>query len=96
MDRGAWQATVHGVKRVRHDLATKPPYAIKIFVLILFICEINCNSFCDISCKDLYQFIIDLGLIPGLGRYLGEENSYPLQYLGLENSMHCIVHEGRL
>ena len=25
MDRGAWRATVHGVKRVRHDLATKPP-----------------------------------------------------------------------
>ena len=24
MDRGAWQATVHGVARVRHDLATKP------------------------------------------------------------------------
>ena len=22
MDRGAWQATVHGVERVRHDLAT--------------------------------------------------------------------------
>ena len=25
MDRGAWQATVHVVTRVRHDLATKPP-----------------------------------------------------------------------
>ena len=25
MDRGTWQATVHGVARVRHDLATKPP-----------------------------------------------------------------------
>ena len=24
MDRGAWQAIVHGVARVRHDLATKP------------------------------------------------------------------------
>ena len=24
-DRGAWQAAVHGVKRVRHDLTTKPP-----------------------------------------------------------------------
>jgi len=24
MDRGAWQATVHGVARVEHDLATKP------------------------------------------------------------------------
>ena len=25
MDRGAWQATVHGITRVRHDIATKPP-----------------------------------------------------------------------
>ena len=25
MDKGAWQATVHGVTSVRHDLATKPP-----------------------------------------------------------------------
>ena len=34
----------------------------------------------------------DLGLIPGLGRSPGEENGYPLQYSGLENSMDCIVH----
>ena len=25
IDRGAWQATVHGVTRVGHNLATKPP-----------------------------------------------------------------------
>ena len=25
MDREAWQATVRGIARVRHDLATKPP-----------------------------------------------------------------------
>ncbi|KAB0375027.1 hypothetical protein FD755_013519 [Muntiacus reevesi] len=25
MDRGAWRATLHGVTRVGHDLATKPP-----------------------------------------------------------------------
>ena len=25
MDRGAWQATVHGVARVGHDLASKSP-----------------------------------------------------------------------
>ena len=24
MDQGAWWATVHGVARIRHDLATKP------------------------------------------------------------------------
>ena len=31
----------------------------------------------------------DLGLIPGLGRSLGEGEG---QYCGLENSMDCIVH----
>ena len=25
MDGGAWQATIHGVRRVRHSLATTPP-----------------------------------------------------------------------
>ena len=33
MDRGAWQATVHGVTRVGHNLATKPWF----FMLDLFI-----------------------------------------------------------
>ena len=34
----------------------------------------------------------DLGSIPGLGRSSGEEKGYPLQDLGLENSMDCIVY----
>ena len=34
----------------------------------------------------------DLGLIPGLGRSLGEGKGYPLQYSGLENTMDFIVH----
>ena len=34
----------------------------------------------------------NLGSVPGLGRYPGEENSYPLQYSDLENSMDCRVH----
>ena len=29
----------------------------------------------------------EMGSIPGLGRSPGEENGYPLQYSGLENSM---------
>ena len=38
MDRGAWWATVHEVKRVRHDLATeqqqiKPTSLVIIFIL---------------------------------------------------------------
>ena len=34
----------------------------------------------------------DLGVIPGLGRSPGEGKGYPLQYSGLESSMHSIVH----
>ena len=34
----------------------------------------------------------DPSLIPGLGRYPGEGNGYPLQYSGLENFMDYIVH----
>ena len=25
LDREAWQATIHGIVRIRHDLVTKPP-----------------------------------------------------------------------
>ena len=31
----------------------------------------------------------DPGSIPGLGRYPGEGNGYPLQYSGLENATDC-------
>ena len=34
----------------------------------------------------------DLGSISGWGRSPGEGKGYPLQYSGLENSMHYIVH----
>ena len=34
----------------------------------------------------------DLGSIPRLERSSGEGKDYPLQCLGLENSMNCIVH----
>ena len=37
----------------------------------------------------------DLGLILGLRKSPREGTGYPLQYLGLENSMDCIVHGGR-
>ena len=35
----------------------------------------------------------ELGLMPGLGRSLGEGKGYTLQYSGLENSMDCRAHE---
>ena len=33
----------------------------------------------------------NLGLIPGLGRFSGEGKGYPLQYSGLENSVHGVT-----
>jgi len=30
MDRGAWQAIVHGIARVGHKLATKPPPPLRV------------------------------------------------------------------
>ena len=51
------------------------------------------DGFPDSSvCKESACSAGDPGLIPGLGRSLGEGNSYPLQYSGLENSMDYIVH----
>ena len=34
MDRGAWRATVHGVTRARHYLATKPPPVFHLKLLV--------------------------------------------------------------
>ena len=36
MDRGACQATVHGVTRAGHDLVTKPPPKYLVYVLDIF------------------------------------------------------------
>ena len=36
MDRGVWRATVHGVTRVGHDLATKPPPTTRITEVFFF------------------------------------------------------------
>ena len=36
MDRGAWWATAHGVARVRHNLATKPPPLIHATTWMIF------------------------------------------------------------
>ena len=38
MDRGTWQATVHGITRVRHNLATKPPPPCSIYPVLWNVC----------------------------------------------------------
>ena len=47
---------------------------------------------CGSAGKESICNVGDLGSIPGLGRFLGEGNGYPLQYSGPENSMDCTVH----
>ena len=46
-----------------------------------------CVIFASLVAKEFACNVGDLGSIPGLGRFPGEWNSYPLQYSGLENSM---------
>ena len=43
MDRGAWQATIHGVARVGHDLATKERERIEIGCLYESNDDKNCQ-----------------------------------------------------
>ena len=47
---------------------------------------------CGSAGKESACNVGDLGLIPGLGRFPGEGNSYPLQYSGLENCVDSLVH----
>ena len=46
---------------------------------------------CDSAGKESACNAGDLGSIPGLGRFPGEEKGYLLLYSGLENSMDCTV-----
>ena len=47
---------------------------------------------CGSAGKESAFDVGDLGLIPRLGRSLGEGKGYRLQFPGLENAMDCIVH----
>ena len=44
-----------------------------------------CVIFASLVAKEFACNAGDLDSIPGLGRFHGEWNSYPLQYSGLEN-----------
>ena len=59
MDRGTWQATVHGVARVGHNLVTKPPPPMT-------------SNPCGSASKESTCNARNLGSIPGLGRSPGE------------------------
>ena len=71
MDGEAWQATVHGVTRVGHDLATKPPPNIPIKDKGCPDSSVGKESTCNVG---------DPSSIPGSGSSPGEGIGYPLQY----------------
>ena len=83
--RGAWQTTVHGVTRVGHNLATKPP--LPRFVTAILPRSTSLGFPGGSAGKESTRSAGDLGSIPGLGRFPGKGNSYPLQYPGLQNSI---------
>ena len=61
--------------------------------LLLHSCAILMVDFSGVSAvKESACSVGDLGLMHGLGRSPGEENGYPPQHSGLENSMDCVVH----
>ena len=57
MDREAWQATVHGVVRVGHDLATKPPPGFQSIIV----------SDSNIQLKNIYIFLFLKSTTQSLG-----------------------------
>ena len=73
MDRGAWQAIIHGVAKSQTRLSD-------------FTYGIN-QQVCNSVGKDSACSAEDLGSIPGLGRCPGEGNGNPFQYHCLENLM---------
>ena len=60
----------------------------KAMCLLLVLGAENAKGFpCGSVGKESTCNVGDLGSIPRLGRSLGEEKGYPLQYSGLENSV---------
>ena len=49
-DRGAWQAAVHGITRIGHDLALSLPFAPKLPVVLA---DQSCTGLRLIQCSDL-------------------------------------------
>ena len=63
------------------------------YIIIILPTPIFSGFPCGSAGKESAFSVGDLGLIPGLGRSLGEgKGGYPLQYSGLENSMDYTAH----
>ena len=80
MDRGVWQATVHGFAKSLIRLSFH-------FHIHSFQVFPGSSDGKGSACNER-----NVGSIPQLGRSPGEGKGYPLQYSGLESSMDCRVH----
>ena len=73
IDRGACQATVHGVTRVRHDFMTKPPPKLLYNVVLVFKCTTKCFS-------DIYTHIFFFKFFCHLDYYRILSRIFPVTY----------------
>ena len=80
MDRGAQQATVHGITKSWTQLSDCTELS-SYNVYLPLVAQMVKNLPASAGATG------DAGLIPGSGRSLGEGNGYPLQYSCLEDSM---------
>ena len=102
MDRGAWKATVYGVARVGHNLATKVLLLLLGPWYLIFKVDMYGTSQVVLVVKNLSanaRDIRDTGLIPGSGRSPEGGHGNPLQYSCLENPVdrgarQATVHRG--
>ena len=84
MDRGVCWATVHGVARVGHNLATKPMLIHGLILFLLYKMGFPGDSVVKNPPANAGD-IRDAGSIPGSGRSPVEGKGNPLQYSCLEN-----------
>ena len=66
LDRGAWQATVHGVARVGHNLATKPTNHLFIhspgeghlgcFQVLAIVSKLLLTLMCRFVCEHVFNY----------------------------------------
>ena len=75
MDREAWQATVHGVARVRHILVTKPP----LFIVLKYVYNVYRANYI-FSSSPTHLFTLIILYLEGWGGWGLDEGSKGREY----------------